>query len=77
MFPLTYFYLARLDLVRGERTDEAIALVEKGIGLGPEPRELVMGYALLSELYRRGGNEARSREYAEKGRALAATLKRP
>jgi arylsulfatase A-like enzyme/Tfp pilus assembly protein PilF len=76
-FPLTYFYLARLDLARGERTAEGIALVEKGIGLGPEPRELVMGYALLAELYRRVGDGARSREYAEKGRALAANMKRP
>jgi arylsulfatase A-like enzyme/Tfp pilus assembly protein PilF len=76
-FPLTYFYLARLDLARNERIPEAIALVEKGIGLGPEPRELVMGYALLAELYRRAGDDARSREYAAKGQALAGSLKRP
>jgi len=77
-FPLTYFYLARLDLVRSERYPEAIDLVQKGIGLGPEPRELVMGYFLLAELYRRSGDPARSQEYAEKARALtAASKKRP
>jgi arylsulfatase A-like enzyme/Tfp pilus assembly protein PilF len=77
-FPLTYFYLARLDLVKNERYSEAIDLVLKGLGLGPEPPELALGYFLLSDLYRRVGDDARSQEYAAKGRAQAeANRKRP
>jgi arylsulfatase A-like enzyme/Tfp pilus assembly protein PilF len=71
-FPLTYLYLARLDLARNERYAEAIDLAQKGIGLHPEPADLAMGYSLLSELYRRVGDAARSQDYAAKGRALAA-----
>jgi choline-sulfatase len=77
-FPLTYFYLARLHLAANERYPEAIELVHKGIALGPGPADLVLGYALLSDLYGRVGDAARSREYAAKGRALdAANKKRP
>ncbi len=71
-FPLTYFYLARLDLERGERYADAIELVRKGLDLKPAPAELPLGYSLLAELYKRAGDEARAREYAEKARALAA-----
>ena len=74
-FPLTYLYLARLYLVRGERYPEAIDLVRKGIDLHPEPSELPLGYFLLADLYKRVGDNARSRECAEKGQALAAALK--
>lgn len=75
-FPLTYFYLARLQMARGERYPESIELVRRGIALGPEPADLAMGYFLLSDLYGRVGDAARSREYAAKGRALAAANKK-
>ena len=74
-FPLSYLYLARLYLVRNERFPEAIDLALKGIGLNPEPPDLAMGYFLLADLYQRVGDNARSREYAAKGRALAASRK--
>jgi arylsulfatase A-like enzyme/predicted Zn-dependent protease len=74
-FPLTYFYLARIDLNRGERYQEAVDLVNKGIALKPEPAELPLGYFLLADLYNRLGDNARSQEYAEKGQALAASHK--
>jgi arylsulfatase A-like enzyme/predicted Zn-dependent protease len=74
-FPLTYFYLARLYLVRGERTQEAIDFVKKGLDLKPDPSELPLGYFLLADLYKRVGDNVRSRECAEKGQALAAALK--
>ena len=70
-FPLTYFYLARLYLDGNERYPEAIDLVHRGIGLDHEPAELALGYSLLSDLYRRVGDNARSRECADKARALA------
>jgi arylsulfatase A-like enzyme/Tfp pilus assembly protein PilF len=71
-FPLTYLYLARLDLAQDRSLPEAVGLVEKGLALAPEPAETVRAYFLLSELYRRLGDAARSRDYAAKGRALAA-----
>jgi arylsulfatase A-like enzyme/predicted Zn-dependent protease len=74
-FPLTYFYLARIYLNRNERYQEAIDLVNKGIALKPETSELPLGYFLLADLYNRIGDEARSREYAAKGQALAASHK--
>jgi arylsulfatase A-like enzyme/Tfp pilus assembly protein PilF len=73
-FPLTYLFLARLYLNRGERYAEAIDLVQKGIDLKPEPSMLPTAYLLLADLYGRVGDEARSRECAEKGRALAGAL---
>jgi arylsulfatase A-like enzyme/Tfp pilus assembly protein PilF len=75
-FPQTYLYLARLDLARSERYPEAIDLALKGLALEPAKPELAAGCFLLAELYRRVGDEARSREYAAKGRALAAEDKK-
>ncbi len=76
--PQTYFYLARLHLARGQGYPEAIELARRGIALGPAPADLAAGYFLLSDLYGRVGDAARSREYAAKGRALAAAKpKRP
>ncbi|MEN6561893.1 MAG: sulfatase-like hydrolase/transferase [Acidobacteriota bacterium] len=76
--PLPCFYLARLDLAVEERYPEAIELARRGIALGPGPDDLATGYFLLAELYGRVGDTARSREYAAKGRALAAAnRKRP
>ena len=74
-FPLTYFYLARIYLNRGERYQEAIDLIRKGIDFKPDQAELPLGYFLLADLYNRLGNEGLSREYAQKGRILAAELK--
>jgi arylsulfatase A-like enzyme/predicted Zn-dependent protease len=73
-FPLTYFYLARILLRRGGDYAQAIAWVEKGIGLKPEKSELPFGYFLLADLYNRIGDEARSEEYARKGQAAAAAV---
>jgi arylsulfatase A-like enzyme/predicted Zn-dependent protease len=72
-FPLTYFYLARIYLNRGERYEEAVELVKKGIDLKPEKTELPLGYFLLADLYSRLGNTALSDEYAGKGRAATGT----
>jgi len=75
-FPLSYFYLARIDLRRGENYEEAIRLVKKGIELRPEPGELPLGYFLLADLYSRLGDAGLSAEYARKGEALThSTLK--
>jgi arylsulfatase A-like enzyme/predicted Zn-dependent protease len=71
-FPLTYFYLARIDLKRGEGYKEAIDLVKKGIELKPEKSELPLGYFLLADLYNRVGENALSEENARKGQAATA-----
>ena len=73
-FPLTYFYLARICMNRGERYREAIDFVKKGIELTPERSELPLGFFLLADLYNRIGGHARSPAYAQKGQALAASL---
>ena len=71
-FPVAYFYLARIHLNRGERYQEAIDLVKKGIDLKPEKTELPLGYFLLADLYNRVGDVLQSEEYARKGQAAAA-----
>ncbi len=70
-FPLTYFYLARIQLNRGERYAEAVDLVKKGIELRPDKDDLPLGYFLLADLYSRLGNMGLSDEYAQKGRTAA------
>ena len=70
-FPLSYFYLARIYLNRGEKYEEAVRLVKKGIELKPEPKELPLGYFLLSDLYNRLGDAALSAACARKGRELS------
>ena len=70
-FPMSYFYLARIYLNRGEKFDEAVSLAKKGIELKPEEKNLPMGYFLLADLYNRLGNQALSLEYARKGKQLA------
>ncbi|MDI6697382.1 MAG: sulfatase-like hydrolase/transferase [Candidatus Saccharicenans sp.] len=69
-FPLTYFYLARIYLRRGERYQEAIGLVKKGLELKPDRENLPLGYFLLADLYNRLGDYAASEQYANKGRQL-------
>jgi arylsulfatase A-like enzyme/Tfp pilus assembly protein PilF len=70
-FPLSYFYLARILLNRGENLQEAIALSKKGLELGPDPGEAPLGYFLLADLYNRMGDRVKSAEYARKGQAAA------
>lgn len=69
-FPLTYFYIARIHLRRGERFQEAVDLVKKGLELKPDKENLPLGYFLLADLYNRLGNYAASEQYASKGRQL-------
>ncbi|MEA3420520.1 MAG: tetratricopeptide repeat protein, partial [Acidobacteriota bacterium] len=66
-FPLSYFYLARIYLNRGQKFREAISLVKKGIELKPEKKELPLGYFLLADIYNRLGDNDKSLEYAQKG----------
>ncbi len=70
-FPLSYFYLARLYLNRGQDFEEAVRLTKRGIELRPDPKDLPLGYFLLADLYSRLGDEANSAEYARKGQDLA------
>jgi tetratricopeptide (TPR) repeat protein len=70
-FPLSYLYLARLYLNRGQDLEEAVRLTNRGIELRPDPKELPLGYFLLADLYSRLGNAARAADYARKGRELA------
>jgi arylsulfatase A-like enzyme/predicted Zn-dependent protease len=70
IFPMSYFYLARIYMNRGERYDEAISLVEKGIELKPTKKDLPLGYFLLADLYSRLGQQRKSEEYARQGQAL-------
>lgn len=69
-FPMSYFYLARIYLLRGEKYKEAVELVKKGIELKPQEENLPLGYFLLADLYNRLGEQAKSRDYAQKGKAL-------
>ena len=70
-FPLSYFYLARLHLNRGQDFEEAVRLVKQGIELKPDTEDLPLGYFLLADLYNRLGDDARSADYARKGQDLA------
>jgi arylsulfatase A-like enzyme/Flp pilus assembly protein TadD len=74
-FPLTYLYLARIYLERGERYQEALDMVMKALKLKPDPSELPLGYFLLADLYNRLGDNAQSEEYARKGQAAAEAAK--
>jgi len=73
-FPLSYFYIARIHLNRGEKYAESVAMVRKGIDLGPAKAELPLGYFLLADLYNRLGDARLAQEYARKGREAAAAL---
>ena len=70
-FPLSYFYLARMFLNRGERYAEAVSLAKKGLDLGPDPGEAPLGYFLLADLYNRLGDASKSADFARKGQAAA------
>jgi len=75
-FALSYFYLARIQLNRGENLAEALSLVKKGLELKPEPADAPLGYFLLADLYNRRGDQAKSNEFARKGREAAAKASR-
>ncbi len=66
-FPLSYFYMARIYLNRGEKLEEAIAMVKNGLKLKLEKEQLPLGYFLLSDLYNRIGDFAKSDEYLRLG----------
>jgi len=74
-FPLSYFYLARIFLNRGEKYNEAVSLIDKGIELEPKKEDLPLGYFLLADLYNRMGNYAKSAEYVRKGEAASEAAK--
>jgi tetratricopeptide (TPR) repeat protein len=69
-FPLSYFYLARIYLNRGQNFEEAVSLVKEGIDLEPDKKDLPLAYFLLADLYNRLGNASLSLEYAKKGKEL-------
>jgi len=74
-FPLSYFYLARIFLNRGEKYNEAVSLIDKGIELKPKKEDLPLGYFLLADLYNRMGDYAKSAEYVRKGKAASEAVK--
>jgi arylsulfatase A-like enzyme/predicted Zn-dependent protease len=69
--PAPYLALAKLYLDRGERFQEAIGLVERGLERKPVGRQLALADFLLADLYNRVGDQARSREYARRGAETA------
>jgi len=75
-FPLSYFYKARIYLNRGEKFEEAIAMVQKGIELKPEDDQLPLGYYLLADLYNRIGDYTKSKEYLRMGEEARNNIKK-
>lgn len=69
--PAPYLTLAKLYLDRGERFQEAIALVERALARQPVGQQLALADFLLADLYNRVGDQARSREYARRGAEVA------
>lgn len=64
-----YFYLAKLYLDQGRRMDEAIALAQRGLEVGPRSEYAPLGHYVLADIYSRRGMMAESRREAQKGRA--------
>ncbi|UCE42289.1 MAG: sulfatase-like hydrolase/transferase [Candidatus Aminicenantes bacterium] len=75
-FPLSYFYKARIYLNQGEKFDEAISMVQKGIALEPEEDQLPLGYYLLADLYNRIGDYAKSEENLRLGEEARNNIKK-
>jgi tetratricopeptide (TPR) repeat protein len=75
-FPLSYFYKARIYLNQGEKFEEAIAMVQKGIELKPEKEHLPLGYFLLSDLYNRIGDYSKYSEYLRLGEEARSNIKK-
>jgi arylsulfatase A-like enzyme/Tfp pilus assembly protein PilF len=69
-FPLSYLYLARIQLKSGKNYQEAIDLVTKSLQRKPEPKYQALAYYLLADLYNRQGNQKLSRQYAQKAQSL-------
>ena len=67
-----YFYLAKLYLDQGRRMEEAIALAERGLKLGPESPYAPLGHYVLADIYSRLGRVAESRREAMRGREKEA-----
>lgn len=67
---LNYFLLAEIYLERGQKLEEAVSLVEKGIALKPQRRDLAAAYFLLSKIYTRMGDTVRAEESARKSREV-------
>jgi arylsulfatase A-like enzyme/Tfp pilus assembly protein PilF len=64
-----YFYLAKLYLDQGRQLDEAIALAQRGLELGPNSPYAPLGHYVLADIYSRRGMLAQSRREADRGRA--------
>jgi tetratricopeptide (TPR) repeat protein len=71
-----YFYLAKLYLDQGQRLDEAIAIVSRGIAIGSRSTFAPLGHYVLADLYSRKGRHAEAQREAEKGRAIEAKRSR-
>ena len=69
-FPLSYLYLARIQLKSQKNYDEAIGLVNKSLELNPQPKYEALAYFLLADLYNRTGDQALSRKYLLKGQNI-------
>ncbi len=63
-----YFYLAKLYLDQGRRMDEAIALAQRGLEVGPRSAYAPLGHYVLADIYSRMGRTAESRREADRGR---------
>ena len=68
--PVNCFWLAQVYFERGQNLEEAVSLIEKGIALKPQRRDLAAAYFLLSDIYTRMGDTARAEEAARKGREV-------
>jgi len=65
-----YFYLAKLYLDQNRQLDEAIALVRRGLEIGPQSDYAPLGHYVLADIYSRRGMHAAAEQEAARGRAL-------
>ena len=72
-FPLSYLYLARVQMKAGKNYQEAIEMVNKSLELKPESKYEALAYFLLADLHSRLGNHSLSRKYALKGERIRAS----
>ena len=63
-----YFYLAKLYLDQGNRLDEAAALAQRGLAIGPRSEYAPLGHYVLADVYSRQGRFAESGREAELGK---------
>jgi arylsulfatase A-like enzyme/Tfp pilus assembly protein PilF len=69
-FAEAYLYLAKLYVEEGRRLDEAMALAERGLALGPQPEFAPLGHYVLADALNRLGRTRESAQHAARGRAL-------